>query len=118
MPLAPDEIQRDAELIARLKGRDTQALSVLYDRYGAAAYALILRIIEDRIQSEALLAQTFLTIWNRAPGLSDKPVSLRFWTLWVARAFAIAHVSLKGKGDTVLVDALRCTAVFEYRERE
>jgi RNA polymerase sigma-70 factor (ECF subfamily) len=62
----------------------------LYDRYGKTAYAVILRIVSDRKVAEDLLAETFVTAWNRIARWKEaRPEDLRLWLLVLARNHAI-----------------------------
>ena len=54
----------EGDLLARLQGRDPDALAELYDRYGAMAYRLILRIVRDKGIAEDLVKRRFC-----APGI-------------------------------------------------
>ena len=55
----------DRGLVRRLKTRDSKAMADLYDRYGRAAYSLILRIVRNSSTAEDLMQETFLRVWNR-----------------------------------------------------
>jgi len=72
----------DQNLIKRLQRRDSQALSILYDKYAPAINGVIIRICNDEVLAEELLQETFMKIWNKV-GLYD-PEKGRFYT-WAYR---------------------------------
>lgn len=88
----------DSDLIGRIQSRDPQAMGAFYDRYGHAAYTLILRIVNDPATAEDLLAETFITAWNRIGGLKDeRATELNLWTLCLARNSAFEYLrSIRG----------------------
>ncbi len=79
----------DAALLAAIAGRDQRAVAALYDRYGALAYALAYRILEDRGAAEDAVRDTFLTIWRRAGDFHPDRGSARTWLLSLVRYRAI-----------------------------
>ncbi len=65
----------------------------LYDRYGKIAYTVILRIVQDQVVAEDLLAETFVTIWNQIARWKDARIEdLRLWLLLLARRQALEHL--------------------------
>lgn len=87
-----DASENDALLIQRLKFREPQAVSELYDRYGRITYALILRIVRDQGTAEDLVQETFLRIWTRVRLLDENHQSLAPWVLAVARNLALDYL--------------------------
>jgi len=55
-----------------LQRRDPQALAELYDRYGRAAYSLVLRVVRDKSIAEDLVQETFLRVWNRVHSIDPR----------------------------------------------
>jgi len=82
----------DAELVRRLKERDPQALSDLYDRYGRVAYSLIYRIVRNQGVAEDLVQESFLRVWNRVQSFDAERGALGAWLLTVARNRAIDYI--------------------------
>lgn len=58
--------QRDSELVALVAEGDAIALEALYDRYGAAAWSLALRILTDQRLAEEVVREVFLSLWRDA----------------------------------------------------
>ena len=86
----------DEELVERLHRRDPLALADLYDRYGRAVYALVLRIVRDAGIAEDLVQETFLRVWNRAQAFDAHKGSMAAWLLAVARNRAIDYLRSAG----------------------
>lgn len=88
----------DSDLVARLKRRDPDAMSELYNRYGRMMYSLILRIVRNDAVAEDLVQETFLRVWNRVHGFDQDRGALGPWVLTVARNRAIDYLrSVQGR---------------------
>ena len=86
-----DELS-EAILIEQVGKRDSDALGVLYDRYGQAVYSLFIRTVRDRAAAEDLTQELFLRVWNRARYFDPQKGSLGVWILSIARNMGINHV--------------------------
>lgn len=82
----------DSELIERIQRRDADALAEAYDKYGTAAFSILLRITHDRTAAEDLLQELFLRVWNRARYFDPARGSLGVWILAIARNMALDYV--------------------------
>jgi RNA polymerase sigma-70 factor (ECF subfamily) len=82
----------DADLVRRLKARESKAMNDLYDRYGRLTYSLIFRIVRNPSTAEDLLQETFLRIWNRVQSFDAERGALGAWVLTVARNRAIDYL--------------------------
>jgi RNA polymerase sigma-70 factor, ECF subfamily len=88
----------DSDLVRRLKARDARAMAELYDRYGRAAYSLILRVVRNTAAAEDLVQETFLRVWNRVQSFDQDRGALGPWILTVARNRAIDYLrSIDGR---------------------
>jgi RNA polymerase sigma-70 factor (ECF subfamily) len=111
----------DAELAARLKRRDSQAMADLYDRYGRLVYSLILRVVRDTGVAEDLTQETFLRVWNRVQAFDTEKGAFGPWVLTVARNRAIDYLrSVDGRmaQSALEFDALERPAAFADLERD
>jgi RNA polymerase sigma-70 factor, ECF subfamily len=90
--LALPTTSADSEVVDRLRRRDPRALAELYDRYGRAVYALILRLVRDTALAEDLVQETFLRVWNRVHAFDSVRGSLGPWLLAIARNRAIDYL--------------------------
>ncbi len=111
----------DAELAARLKRRDPQAMADLYDRYGRMAFALIMRVVRDTGVAEDLVQETFLRVWNRVQRFDSEKGALGPWVLTVARNRAIDYLrSVDGRmaQSSFELEVLEQPAAFIDLERD
>lgn len=79
----------------RLKSKDKAALAYLYDRYGAALFGIISRIIKNEDIGQEVLQDTFLRIWDRIDQYDPAKGRLFTWMLNVARNQAIDRTRSK-----------------------
>lgn len=111
----------DAELAARLKRRDPNAMADLYDRYGRLVYSLIFRVVRDTGIAEDLTQETFLRVWNRVHGFDTDKGALGPWVLTVARNRAIDYVrsvDSRMKQGALELEVLERPAAFADLERD
>jgi RNA polymerase sigma-70 factor (ECF subfamily) len=97
-------------------------MGAFYDRYGQAAYTLILRIVNDPSAAEDVLAETFIKAWNRLGSLKeDRATELNLWILCLARNNAFEHLrSVRGWLGNSLpkLSALETLALFQDTVRD
>jgi RNA polymerase sigma-70 factor (ECF subfamily) len=109
----------DRALTERLKRRDPQALAELYDRYGRAAYSLVLRVVRDRAIAEDLVQETFLRVWNRVHSIDSEKGAIGPWLLAIARNRAIDYLrSSAGRDRNAAVELDESEHAPLYREME
>jgi RNA polymerase sigma-70 factor (ECF subfamily) len=107
------------ETIKRLQNRDPQALAEIYDRYGRAAYSLVLRMVRDSSIAQDLVQETFLHVWNGARGFDARRGALMPWLLSIARHCAIDYLrSASGRERNVEWEETAHPSLFTYTERE
>lgn len=78
-------MQQHQNLIDRLKKKDQEAFSRLYDLYAAAIYGVILKVCRSEELSQEVLQDTFLTIWNKAALYDEDKASFYTWAYRIAR---------------------------------
>ena len=86
----------DTELGRALATADIDALALLYDRYGALAYGIALRILGDPRLAEDIVQEAFIKLWNNASTFDASRGSLRTWLMASVRNRAIDQ--LRGRG--------------------
>ncbi len=92
----------DAALIQRMMAGDESALSLIYDRYSAMLFGMIIRILQDRGASEEVLQDCFLQLWRIAAQFDASRGSVPAWLMVIARNRAISR--LRGRRDREVLE--------------
>ncbi len=100
--MTSDPEPTDASLVARITGRDQEALSSLYDRYRGVVFALALRMLRDRAEAEEVLADVFHQAWRSAGGYDPLRGSVAGWLFTLCRSRAIDRLRARGRRDAAL----------------
>lgn len=79
-------------LLQRVAGGDRAAFAEVYDTLSARAFGLILRVLVDRAQSEEVLQEVFLEIWQSASRFTPNKGQGRSWVLTIAHRRAVDRV--------------------------
>ena len=61
-----DSQDEDRSLLRKIAQGDQAAFASLYDRYGASAFGVALKICNNRALAEDVVQEAFLSIWQRA----------------------------------------------------
>jgi DNA-directed RNA polymerase specialized sigma24 family protein len=77
----------DADLLARVRAGDREALDELYLRLGGPAFALARRVVGDDALAEDVLHEVFLQVW-REPAAHDRG-SVAAWVLGLVHHRAV-----------------------------
>ncbi|WP_197517525.1 ECF RNA polymerase sigma factor SigK [Microbacterium karelineae] len=85
----PNDIDR---LLLRIADGDQGAFARLYDLLSPRMFGLILRVLVDRAQSEEVLQEVFLEIWQSASQFSPKKGQGRAWVLTITHRRAVDRV--------------------------
>ncbi len=89
---AADGVDHAGELLQRIAGGDQAAFARLYDMLSPRAFGLILRVLVDRSQSEEVLQEVFLEIWQSAARFAPNKGQGRSWVLTIAHRRAVDRV--------------------------
>ena len=81
-----------AELLLRIATGDQAAFAALYDMLSARAFGLILRVLVNRSQSEEVLQEVFLEIWQSASRFAPNRGQGRTWVMTIAHRRAVDRV--------------------------
>lgn len=93
--LATKETYNQDQLIVLIKQRNQKAFAFLYDNYSQSLFGIINRIVNDQEESEDVLQNTFLKIWNNFDTYDVNKGRLYTWMLNIARNLAIDSVRSK-----------------------
>lgn len=75
----------DKALILKLKSKDESALGLVYDKYSAALYGVIIRMCKDEDIAKNLLQDTFMTIWNKSDTYDFEKGRFYTWAYRIAK---------------------------------
>lgn len=75
--------------MAAIQARDPAALGQLYDRYGGILKALAIHVLHDEAETEDLLQEVFVELWNRCTDFSSKKGKALGWMITLTRRRAI-----------------------------
>lgn len=93
-----EQMQRnkeDVSLLERIQRRDEQSLAKLYDRYAALLYTLTFRIVSTQEESEDVVQEAFLQVWNKANSYVRDRGTVYSWITTLTRNKAIDRVRSK-----------------------
>lgn len=79
----------DVYLLQRIRQKDAQALSQLYDRYARLVFSLVLRIVKQVELAEDVTQEVFWRVWEKADQYHPSRGSVRAWLLYIARNRAL-----------------------------
>ena len=85
----PGDPSEDRPLFARIAAGDGEAFAVFYDRYSSLFFGLAWRILGDDQESEDVVQEACVSLWERAPQYDaslGKPLS---WAVTIVRNRAI-----------------------------
>ncbi len=87
-----DRVDHIGDLIQRVATGDRDAFAEVYDALSARAFGLIRRVLVDRAQSEEVLQEVFLEVWQSAARFTPKRGQGRSWVLTIAHRRAVDRV--------------------------
>lgn len=80
------------ELLVQLAAGDRAAFARLYDMLSARVFGLILRVLVNRAQSEEVLQEVFLEVWQSAGAFAPNRGQGRTWVMTIAHRRAVDRV--------------------------
>lgn len=81
-----------ADLLVSVASGDQRAFAELYDLLSPRVFALILRVLVNRSQSEEVLQEVFLEVWQSAGKFAPNKGQGRTWVLTIAHRRAVDRV--------------------------
>lgn len=85
-------VDHAGELLVRAAAGDQSAFARLYDMLSPRVFGLILRVLVDRSQSEEVLQEVFLEVWQSASRFVPNKGQGRSWILTIAHRRAVDRV--------------------------
>jgi len=80
------------DLLVRIAAGDRSAFAELYDLLSARVFGLILRVLVNRAQSEEVLQEVFLEVWQSAARFAPNRGQGRTWIFTIAHRRAVDRV--------------------------
>jgi RNA polymerase sigma-70 factor, ECF subfamily len=93
----------DDDIVRSISAHSPEGIEALYDRYGALAHTVALRILSDRGAAEDVVQESFLSVWRRASTFEPGRGSLRSWICTIVRNRAIDR--LRGDRNRTRLDS-------------
>ena len=87
-----EHVDHVGELLRRVADGDQAAFADLYDMVSPRVFGLILRVLVDRAQSEEVLQEVFLELWQSAGRFAPNKGQGRSWVFMVAHRRAVDRV--------------------------
>ncbi|WP_210481483.1 ECF RNA polymerase sigma factor SigK [Naasia sp. SYSU D00948] len=79
-------------LLARVAEGDRQAFAEFYDLVASRVLGLVIRVLRDRAQSEEVVQEVFLEVWQTAPRYDPSRGTALTWILTMAHRRAIDRI--------------------------
>ena len=82
----------EAALVKRLQSRDESAMTEFYDRYSAALYGVVQRIVKDEDEAADVLQEALVKIWHSMVSYDASRGRLFTWVVNISRNLAIDKI--------------------------
>jgi RNA polymerase sigma-70 factor, ECF subfamily len=106
--LRPEPVQNnDVELLKAIAGGDESALAEVYDRYRVILFSLLLRILNNRQESEDVLQEVFLQVWRRAADFDETRGRPFTWLVTLTRSRGIDRLRSLAARERVAIAGAR-----------
>ena len=86
--LSPLDIT-DERLMEMIQDRDPEGIAMLHDRYASLVKAMIMRVLHNDAESDDMLQEIFVEIWNRAASYDSSKGKPLGWMVTLSRRRAI-----------------------------
>lgn len=86
----------EVDIMRRIKNKDEQALSELYDLYNRLLYGMIFSIVKSKPEAEDILQEVFIKIWKKAGSFNQQRGNVFSWIVTLTRNRAIDRTRSKG----------------------
>jgi RNA polymerase sigma-70 factor (ECF subfamily) len=95
----------DEELLQRAGRRDPRAFEQLYDRLAPRLYGLLRQMLHDEREAEDVLQDSFVQLWDRAPGFDPARSKAFTWSVMIVRHKAIDRMRMLGRRNRLVESA-------------
>ncbi|UOX32208.1 RNA polymerase sigma factor [Flavobacterium sediminilitoris] len=87
-------------LVKELLKKDNYSFTLLYDNYSRSLYGVIYNLIKNKEESEDVLQEVFVKIWNNIDSYNETKGRLYTWMLNIARNTSIDKLRSKGYNNS------------------
>src|SRR4051794_5195886 len=95
----------DEAVLALVARSEEPALAEIYDRFGAVAYGLALRVLRDEGLAQDAVQDAFLTVWRTAHSFVAERGAARTWVLTLVHRRAVDLVRREERRRSDPIDA-------------
>lgn len=88
--------ESDLLVLTALRQGDTNALGIIYDRYGTAVYRLALKMLVNTAEAEDLTQEVFLAFWRGVDKYDVDRGTLVVFLLTITRSRALNRIKQQG----------------------
>lgn len=86
----------EAAILRRISKGEEPALAELYDRYAQLLYTFGMRILRSVQDSEDIVQEVFMQVWNKAGSYKEEKGSVHTWLITMMRNRSIDRLRSKG----------------------
>lgn len=86
----------DTALIGLIAGAHSEALSILYDRYGRLVFTIAINVVGDVETAEEITQDVFVRVWEGAGSYRAEMAKVSSWMISIARHRAIDELRRRG----------------------
>lgn len=94
----------DQTLIAQIADGNSQAMSMLYDRYSRIVYGLALRMLGNAELAEDVVQETFWRVWRRSATFQVARGQVSSWVFGIAHNLAVDELRRQRVRPTPIYD--------------
>jgi RNA polymerase sigma-70 factor (ECF subfamily) len=87
-------------LLKELQKKDDSSFNILYENYSKSLYGVIYNLIRNKEESEDVLQEVFVKIWNNIDSYNESKGRLYTWMLNIARNTTIDKLRSKGYNNS------------------
>ena len=96
-PDTPNVPSADVALVAAMGQGDERAAAALYDRHGAVAYGLALRMLGEAADAEEVVLDAFAKAWRDASRFDPSRGTVIGWLTTIVRSRALDMIRARGR---------------------
>jgi RNA polymerase sigma-70 factor, ECF subfamily len=111
------EALADEDLMDLVRGGDSDAFGVVYDRHSTVAFSLAYRMVGRRGAAETVVQEAFLSLWRSAGRYDAERGSLRTFLLGIVHNRAVDALRRSSVHDAKTVDDEEAAERLEAKER-